>query len=135
MQVARRNAARAGVTVRFYRTDLASDLDALEDSVDVLVSNPPYIRSADIFALAPEVRDWDPRAALDGGPDGLDFYRRIFAETAPLLANGADVVLEVGDGQAEKVLELGRKAGYSPLGTRPDLTGTPRAVRLRWGSG
>jgi release factor glutamine methyltransferase len=121
--------------VRFYRTDLASGLGALGGSVDVLVSNPPYIRSADIFALAPEVRDWDPRAALDGGPDGLDFYRRIFAETAPLLASGADVVLEVGDGQAEKVLELGRKAGYSPLGTRPDLTGTPRAVRLRWGSG
>jgi release factor glutamine methyltransferase len=135
LQVARRNAARAGVTVRFYRTDLASDLDALEDSVDVLVSNPPYIRSADIFALAPEVRDWDPLAALAGGPDGLDFYRRIFTETASLLTNGADVVLEVGDGQAEKVLELGRKAGYSPLGTRPDLTGTPRAVRLRWGSG
>jgi release factor glutamine methyltransferase len=134
LQVARRNADRAGVTVRFYRADLTSGLDILTGSVDVLVSNPPYVRSADISALAPEVRDWDPLIALDGGPDGLNFYRRIFTETTSLLANGADVVLEVGEGQAETVLQVGRKAGYSPLGTRLDLTGTPRAVRLRWGS-
>ena len=132
LKVARRNAVRAGAKVRFYRTDLSSGLDALlADSVDVLVSNPPYIRSAQIETLAPEVRDWDPRAALDGGPDGLDFYRRIFTEAVPLLENGADVVLEVGDGQAEKVLELGQRAGYDPVGTHLDLTGTPRAVWLR----
>jgi release factor glutamine methyltransferase len=135
LKVARRNAARAGATIRFYEVDLASGLDALVGSVDVLVSNPPYIRSAEIEALAPEVRGWDPRAALDGGPDGLDFYRRIFAEAGPLLKDGADLVLEVGDGQAEKVLGLGRCAGYVPLGTRPDLTGTPRTVLLRRGSG
>jgi release factor glutamine methyltransferase len=132
LTVARRNAVRAGAKVRFYRTDLASGLDALlAHSVDVLVSNPPYVRSAQIETLAPEVRDWDPRAALHGGPDGLNFYRRIFTEAAPLLKTGADVVLEVGDGQAEKVLGLGQCAGYCPVGTHPDLTGTPRAVRLR----
>jgi release factor glutamine methyltransferase len=134
-QVARRNAVRAGAMVRFYETDLAFGLDALEGSVEVLVSNPPYVKSADIPKLAPEVREWDPRAALDGGPDGLDFYRRIFAEVIPLLVNGADVVLEVGDGQAEAVLELGRYAGFKPLGARPDLAGTLRAVLLRWGLG
>jgi release factor glutamine methyltransferase len=134
LRVARRNADRAGATVRFYKADLACGRDALKGSVEVLVSNPPYVRSADIPRLAPEVRDWDPRAALDGGPDGLDFYRRIFSEVTPLLADGADVVLEVGDGQAENVLELGRRAGYVPLGTHADLTGTPRAVLLRWGS-
>ena len=121
--------------VRFYRVDLTSGLDTLTGSIDVLVSNPPYIKSADIPKLDPEVRDWDPHAALDGGPDGLDFYRRIFAETVPLLADGADVVLEVGDGQAETVLELGRNAGFTPVGSRPDLTGTLRAVWLRWGLG
>ena len=135
LKVASRNAARAGATVRFYEADLASGLDVLAGSVDVLVSNPPYIRSAEIEALAPEVRGWDPRAALDGGPDGLDFYRRIFAEAGPLLKDGVDLMLEVGDGQAEKVLGLGRRAGYVPLGTRPDLTDTPRAVLLRRGSG
>jgi release factor glutamine methyltransferase len=135
LRVARRNAARAGATVRFYRADLTSGLDALTGSVDVLVSNPPYIRSADIPKLAPEVRNWDPHAALDGGPDGLDFYRLIFAEAAPLLADGADVVLEVGDGQSEAVLDLGRRAGYAPLRAYADLAGATRAVRLRWGSG
>ncbi len=135
LKIARRNAVRAGTTVRFHRADLTSGLEALTGSVDMLVSNPPYVRGADIPKLAPEVRDWDPHVALDGGPDGLGFYRRILVEAVPLLADGADVVLEVGDGQAEAVLELGRGAGYEPLGTRPDLTGMPRAVLLRWEPG
>ena len=134
LRIARRNAARAGAKVRFHRADLTSGLDALEDSVELLVSNPPYVSREDIPGLAPEVRDWDPYPALDGGPDGLDFYRRIFAGAAPLLVEGADVVLEVGDGQAEHVLEIGLRAGYTPLGTYPDLAGTPRAALLRWSS-
>lgn len=133
LRVARRNAARAGTTVRFYETDLTSGLGTLKGSIEVLISNPPYVKSGDIPKLAPEVRDWDPHAALDGGPDGLDFYRQIFAEATPLLAYGAGVVLEVGDGQAREVLELGRSAGLEPLGARPDLTGTLRAVLLCWG--
>src|SRR3712207_1154035 len=135
LKIARRNAERSGVAIRFHRADLASGLDGLLRSVEVLVSNPPYVRRADIPKLAPEVRDWDPHVALDGGPDGLDFYRRIFAESSPLLAERADVVLEVEDDQAEAVLELGRCAGYDILRTHRDLTGTRRSVRLRWGSG
>jgi release factor glutamine methyltransferase len=135
LKIARRNAERSGVAIRFHRADLASGLDGLLRSVEVLVSNPPYVRRADIPKLAPEVRDWDPHVALDGGPDGLDFYRRIFAESSLLLAERADVVLEVGDDQAEAVLELGRCAGYDTLGTHQDLSGTRRTVRLRWGSG
>jgi release factor glutamine methyltransferase len=132
LRVARRNAIRTGAKVRFYRTDLSSGLDALlANSVDVLVSNPPYVRSGQIETLAPEVRDWEPRTALEGGPDGLDFYQRIFTEATLLLKNRADVVLEVGDGQAETVLELGQCAGYKPMGRHPDLTGMTRAVWLR----
>ena len=133
LQIAERNAGRAGVEIRLHPADVASNLDFLENSVDLLVSNPPYVESDGILRLAPEVRDWDPRYALDGGPDGLTFYRRIFAEAHPLLRHGADVVLEVGDGQAEAVLELGSNADFTPLGSWPDLTGTPRAVLLRWG--
>ena len=135
LKIARRNAQRSGVAIRFHRADLVSGLDGLLRSVEVLVSNPPYVRRADIPKLAPEVRDWDPHLALDGGPDGLNFYRRIFAESSSLLAERADVVLEVGDDQAEAVLELGRCASYDILGTHRDLTGTRRTVRLRWGSG
>jgi release factor glutamine methyltransferase len=132
LQIARRNAERAGVEIGFHLADVASDLDFLEDSVDLLISNPPYVETDEIPHLAPEVRNWDPRHALDGGPDGLIYYRRIFAEAPPLLRDGADVVLEVGDGQAEAVLELGSRAGLDPLCSRTDLAGTPRAVLLRW---
>jgi release factor glutamine methyltransferase len=132
LELARRNADRNGAAVCFHRVDVASGLESLENSVDLLVSNPPYVESGEIPRLAPEVREWDPHAALDGGPDGLAYYRRIFAETTPLLTDGADVVLEVGDTQADAVLELGRGAGFTPLGSRPDLTGTPRVVLLRW---
>ncbi len=111
---------------------MASGLKFLENGVDLLVSNPPYIKTGEIPNLAPEVRGWDPTFALDGGADGLAYYRRIFAEAPPLLLDGADVVLEVGDGQAEAVLDLGRRAGFVPLATSPDLAGTPRAVLLRW---
>ncbi len=135
LELALHNAENADVIVRFHLADLVSGLEGLTGSVEVLVSNPPYVRSADILELAPEVRDWDPRTALDGGPDGLGFYRRILAEVKPLLASGEDVVLEVGDGQAEDVLELGRRAGYVLLGTHVDLAGSPRAVLLRWGAG
>ena len=131
LEIARRNAERAGVEVRFHRADVASGLEFLENGVDLLVSNPPYVKRGEIPNLAPEVRDWDPTFALDGGPDGLAYYRRILAEAPPLLRDGADVVFEVGDGQAEAVLDLGRRAGLVPLDARPDLAGTPRAVLLR----
>ncbi len=134
LELARYNAEEAGVEVHFHRADLVAGLDGLRDRIDLLVSNPPYVRSGDLEGLAPEVRDWDPHFALDGGPDGLSFYRRIFTEAPTLLKHGAHLVLEVGDGEAEDVLNLGRQSRFVPLGGRPDLTGTTRAVLLRWGT-
>ena len=131
LEVARRNARQADVSVSFYLSDVMADLEFL-GGVDVLVSNPPYIRTSDIERLPPEVRCWDPLSALDGGRDGLAFYRRIFEEAPAILKDGADIVLEIGDGQAEEVLELGSRTGFTPLGSRDDLTGTPRAVLLSW---
>jgi release factor glutamine methyltransferase len=136
LEIARHNAERNRAIVQFHRADVASGLESLEGSVDLLVSNPPYVDEGSAARkLAPEVREWDPPAALYSGADELAFFRRLFAEVPPLLRNDADVVLEVGDGQAEKVLDLGRKAGFVPLGTRPDLAGTPRVVLLRWNKG
>jgi release factor glutamine methyltransferase len=131
LRISRENAARAGRCARFHRADLAAGLRGLESRVEVIVSNPPYVPTATLEALDPEVRDWDPRGALDGGADGLEFYRRIFEDCPPLLAPGADLVLEVGDGQADAVLELGGVAGYEPLGTRRDLAGNVRVALLR----
>ena len=132
LEAALRNATEAGASVRFHRSDLFAGLPISERTVDLVVSNPPYIGAGTLERLAPEVRDWDPRPALDGGPDSLRFYRRIFDGAPPLLKDGADVVLEVGDGQGEAVLEIGERAGFAPLGLREDLAGTPRAALLRW---
>ena len=135
LNIARSNAGSAGVRVHLHRADMAQGLDPLYGSIDVLVSNPPYITSAEIEGLAPEVRDWDPRGALDGGPDGLEFYRRIFKETPPLLTDGTDVVLEIGHDQDRSVLDLGQSYGFSSISTSTDLTGTPRVALLKWGVG
>ena len=132
LEAADQNATENGASVRFYQADLFAGLEFLKGGVDLLVSNPPYIEAGALASLAPEVRDWDPRPALDGGPDGLIFYRRIFDGAPPLLKDGAALVLEVGDGQGEDVLELGEKAGYVPFGLHEDLAGTPRAALLRW---
>ena len=133
LEAARANAGRNDTVVRFHHADVVSGLGILERRTDVLVSNPPYVDEASASQrLAPEVRKWDPPVALYSGTDELAFFRRIFAETPFLLKDGADVVLEIGDGQAEKVLDLGETSGFSPLGVRDDLAGTPRAVLLRW---
>ena len=134
IEAARSNAVHNATDVRFHRADVVSGLDFLEGKVDLLISNPPYVDEVSASCrLAPEVREWDPPVALYSGADELAFFRRIFAETSPLLKRGADVVLEIGEGQAEKVQDLGSRFGFVPLAVRNDLAGTPRAVLLRWG--
>jgi release factor glutamine methyltransferase len=134
LRIARQNAARNNVAVTFHEADVASGLHSLKNSVDLLVSNPPYVDEINApRRLAPEVREWDPPVALYSGADELAFFRRIFEETPSLLKRGADVVLEIGEGQAEKVQDLGSRSGFVPLGVRNDLAGAPRAVLLRWG--
>jgi release factor glutamine methyltransferase len=133
LQIARQNAASNDASVSFHESDVASGLHFLNGSIDLLISNPPYVDEISApRRLAPEVREWDPPLALYSGTDELAFFRRIFAETPPLLKHGADVVLEIGEGQAEKVQDLGSRCGFVPLGVRNDLAGTPRAVLLRW---
>jgi release factor glutamine methyltransferase len=124
--VARDNARRLGLKrAHFVACDLAA---ALVGTFDVIVCNPPYIASGDLAALAPEVRDFDPRRALDGGADGLDFYRAIAAAAPALLAPRGTLIVELGAGQAQRVAALFAAAGLAPLGPRPDLEGVPRAL-------
>jgi release factor glutamine methyltransferase len=126
LAVARENARRLGLErVAFVACNMA---DALRGPFDVIVSNPPYIASGDIAALAPEVREFDPRAALDGGRDGLDGYRTIAATAPALLAAGGALIVELGTAQAEPVARLFGSAGLALSPPRPDLNGTPRAL-------
>jgi release factor glutamine methyltransferase len=128
LHTAAANAARAGLSERatFIACDYASGLSGL---FDLIVSNPPYIRSADIGRLAVEVRNHDPLAALDGGADGLDAYRALIPQAACRLAPGAALVVEAGEGQSGQIQALMVEAGLTPApAPKADLAGIPRAV-------
>jgi len=126
LKVARDNAARLrSARAHFVACDMAA---GLRGPFDLVVSNPPYIRSADIAALDAEVRDFEPRRALDGGPDGLTFYRAIAAQAARLLRPGGTLVVELGAGQDQTVAAILAAAGLAPRPPRPDLMRMPRAL-------
>ena len=128
LQTAATNAARADLSERttFIACDYASGLTG---PFDLIVSNPPYIRSADIDGLAAEVRNHDPLAALDGGADGLDAYRALIPQAARLLAPGGPLVVEAGQGQSGPIQALMAAAGLMPeIAPKADLAGIPRAV-------
>ncbi len=134
LDVARRNASRHVVTerVRFWEGDLLSPLAGLglEGRLTAVVSNPPYIPTGDLPGLQREVRR-EPRLALDGGPDGLTYYRRLLREAAPYLAPGGTLVLEVGQGQAESVCRMAEElGGYGVNSVRRDEAGIDRVVSL-----
>ena len=131
--LARDNAAMLGMADRaaFACTDWAA---GLAGRFDLILSNPPYIRTAELPALMPEVARHEPAAALDGGPDGLNAYRRILPELPRRLAAGGVAVLELGAGQAAAVAALARAAGFTAT-PRADLAGIPRALVLRPASG
>lgn len=126
LSVASDNARRLALArARFVACDMAA---ALCGRFDVVVSNPPYIASSEIGALAPEVRDFDPRRALDGGPDGLHFYRVIARAAPALLTPDGALIVELGAGQAQAVGAIFAAAGLAPLPPRTDLNGVPRAL-------
>ena len=130
LATARANAGRLGVASRasFVACDFGA---ALAGGADLVVANPPYVATGEIAALAPEVRHFDPRRALDGGPDGLRAYRAIAADAGRLLAPGAHLVMEVGAGQADAVSALAAVAGLGAIAVAPDLAGIGRVVSAR----
>jgi release factor glutamine methyltransferase len=130
--VARVNAERLQLgRAAFVACDMAA---ALRGPFDLIVSNPPYVASSEIAALAPEVRDFDPRPALDGGADGLDCYRTIAAAAPALLKATGALVVELGAGQASAVSDLLASAGLAPSPARTDLQGVPRALAATRGT-
>jgi release factor glutamine methyltransferase len=124
--VALGNAHRLGLgnRARFMERDWARGLDG---EFDVIVANPPYIPSAEIETLAPEIARYEPRRALDGGKDGLDAYRAIIPNLGRALAPGGFAALEIGATQAERVGRLAREAGFAAE-CRPDLAGRDRCL-------
>jgi release factor glutamine methyltransferase len=135
LEAARANAARHGVGARiefllgsWFELLNTSPRERGEVKFDLIVSNPPYITSAVVETLAPEVRDFDPRLALDGGPDGLGPYRIIAAQAYDRLLPGGQVMVEIGYDQGAAVSALFIEAGFADVAIHKDLAGLDRVV-------
>ncbi|NLL79228.1 MAG: peptide chain release factor N(5)-glutamine methyltransferase [Clostridiales bacterium] len=131
LAVAKQNAERIGVSeaVRFVRSDLFSDV---EGKFDMIISNPPYIRTDVIPTLMEEVREHEPMEALDGGDDGLFFYRRIIEEAPAYLNGGGQLFFEIGYDQADAVMILLASAGFKDIALVQDFAGNDRVVSGTW---
>ena len=125
LAVAKRNRDSLGLESDFCRSDL---FEGIEGVFDIIVSNPPYIASGKIPGLMEEVRGFEPLLALDGGADGLDFYRRIIKDARDFLKPGGWLGLEIGYDQREAVEELLRRQGFIRTETLQDLAGLDRTV-------
>jgi release factor glutamine methyltransferase len=127
LEIAGKNARHNGVNVTLLRGSMFEAVDG--PAFDLIVSNPPYIPSSDIAGLQPEVRDFEPREALDGGADGLDFYRNMIPEAVRYLNCGGWLLFEVGINQAPQVMQLfGKEGCYENLFTARDAGGIDRVV-------
>jgi release factor glutamine methyltransferase len=132
LAVAKQNAIRHDVAdrLRFLEADGLQGLP-MGTFFDLIVSNPPYVPTPEIEKLDPEVRDHDPRQALDGGPDGLNFFRRLAAEAGPFLKATGKMMLEFGDGQEQTLPALFEKQNWIVESILPDYTQRPRLLIAR----
>ncbi|TAK32141.1 MAG: peptide chain release factor N(5)-glutamine methyltransferase [Chloroflexota bacterium] len=131
LKVARSNAERLGVAQRiaFVHTDL---LQGLDRAPDLIVSNPPYIPTGELAELEPEIALFEPRGALDGGPDGLDVIRRLFSRAIDGLHEGGSILLEIGHDQWPTVQSLALSCfPHATVDVLDDLAGWPRVGRIR----
>lgn len=135
LQVARINAERHGVAgrIEFMQGDLLEPLETLrlDDSVDVLASNPPYVNEGTTELIQREVIDWEPREALFGGVEGLDFYRRLLAEGSKFVRSRGYLVFEIGYNQLDAITEIIAALEWELVDVTNDLQGIPRTVTLR----
>ena len=129
LRTAKRNARRNNLRIRFLRCDiLEPGIANTMPMFDAVCSNPPYIPSDEIDSLQPEVSDYEPRIALDGGKDGLDFHRAIAVFAEKRLKKGGRVFIETAAGQAEKVQEMYNNTWLKYIGVRRDLAGIARVL-------
>ena len=133
LSICRQNVRRNNINARVtcVRADAREPAPSALWDFDVIACNPPYIPSGEIDALDPDVKDYEPRMALDGGPDGLDFYRDIAGKWASALRLGGTLLFEVGAGQAPAVEEILAKNGFTGINTLPDTHGIWRVVEGR----
>lgn len=125
LEVAKLNADYNNAEVKFYEGDL---FEAVNERYDVIISNPPYIESEEIEKLESNVKDFEPRTALDGGVTGLDFYERIFKDASNYLTEHGAIAVEIGYNQGEAVSDIASKNGFENIRVVKDLSGLDRVV-------
>ena len=125
VSLAKKNAKNLGIDATFTVSDL---FESVEGTFDLITSNPPYIPTKVIETLDPEVKDYEPMAALDGGEDGLTFYRLIAAKAKQYLKRGGMIFFEIGYDQGEDVSEIMKENGYRHIEVKKDLAGLDRIV-------
>jgi release factor glutamine methyltransferase len=126
---AKRNAAANSIcNVAFLKGSLFEPVSGLPP-FDLIISNPPYIKSGDIGGLQREIREWEPLSALDGGEDGLTFYREIFAGAGRHMKEAGKIIAEIGFGQAEEVREISERAGFRKISFKKDFAGIKRIIK------
>ncbi len=132
LQIAQQNAAKHNAKIHFHK---GNGFEALKGEAgvrfDLIISNPPYIPSAEIASLEPEVRDHEPRSALDGGADGLDFYRLLAAESKNWLKPTGKILLEFGDGQADAISKIFQSQKFVVESVECDYSQRPRILSAR----
>lgn len=126
LSLAKENAEELKANVKFIESDMFANIN---DKYSVIVSNPPYIPDADVENLEDTVKNYEPRLALCGGVDGLDFYKNIAVSAPERLFDGGALFLEVGIGQAEAVSELLKNAGFASVEIRKDISGVERMIK------
>lgn len=130
LEIGKKNAIKNGVEekVKFVKSDLFSAIKDKDVKFDVIVSNPPYIRKSDMNTLHTQVKDYEPYNALEGGVDGLDFYRKITKQSNLYLKKGGILAYEVGHDQAQDVAMIMQNNGYTNIYTKKDIQGIDRVV-------
>ncbi len=129
LAIAKENAKLQDASVTFFQGDLFGNVEGV---YDIIVSNPPYIKSSVVDELMPEVKEFEPRMALDGTEDGLLFYRRIAAEAKEHLTPGGRLMFEIGHDQGESVPEILEAEGYISIDVKKDYAGLDRMVFAVW---
>lgn len=129
VELAKLNSQLLGIEATFLQGDL---FESVEGKFDMIISNPPYIETAVIDTLDKEVREFEPMSALDGGADGLTFYRRIAKEAKCYLKRGAVLIFEIGYNQGESVPGILSEEGYKEIVVKKDLAGLNRTVMAKY---
>ncbi len=130
LEVAKHNAYIHNADITFIKSDLYKELPN-DIRFDLIVSNPPYIRTGEIEKLDDEVKDFEPKLALDGGKDGLDFYKKILNLSKDFINKNGSLYFEIGYDQAKNVIDLAKKEGYYNIKIIKDLSGKDRGISMR----